>query len=870
MPALLSTNYNLLDCSSSNGEKCSLNTTSTPINVASHAPLKLLGEGFVQREALQLADPDRFTYYQNFAESSTFSENDADECSEYDDGYEPSQSQSLDRPGRIPCNLAIRLANRSNGPPLATIMEQHSRSTLNSRVSLPSVSCATSLPNSDHVSPPCTFQKMPNHADDPELSRIAEDVSPEQDVSTIRESRLANGSGSTPPTIKTPNQTSGIAQTHTTDFHIGDTEHSTGSQRISAFFCDVLQSVQNTSRVRSSQLIQTTMIKSKDRRVRPVQCSPRSHGYQFDIAQTTYDELSNPRLRNGSTSGPSLTPLGNSQIRGRQTPSLANVKFSAEADPPLLTTLPHDSKLMTDNSPVPPLLPPSVATRSDERFASVHPVQPTPRDGAHNGDTAKVPAILSERICEMLVHNTPESVSVYPGNAASLAQCDRAIESSRNASFCSTMSTSYSGTVLGVDLDLGHELVGIQNMPHSPSPTPIAPPVWFTPQMGELEGQASMSESPAQATNDRTNTTSHSVKSFALTSLLPIAAASGVVTPNYNTPKISFYSPSGNLIQPENSSSPGTGSSEFSGSPTMATSYFYNVRSTPIHPAPPVRPALVPMTTPPVFSAPLPAHLRHHHNYRHPENSQIVSTESFVLPSPVVRGCGGIVKSPSFTPRSGSRNQYPKFNSGSYQKHHRSTWSIVHDLKFEARFYKAGLITKACMFRRPTAKGDVLHKRRVVSQCPEQEPSSNNRDSGRSGAATIVVEEKARMRPTSREHAHSKLGPLAGHTMRICFCQPYDGVGRLKHEGATDAPCIRKFRSASDGLDQARRAGERDSGTQDCELPNARVVGKQTDCTGQGEKKAAIGRTSVGARMRSEDVKVVSIEVGLRVAAMEA
>lgn len=822
MPALQSGNYNLLDRSNGQGPASS---TSTPPNAPSPAPLKLVGDDFVPREALQSAGPDGFAARQGLVDSSTLPGKDADGYSEYDDRHtdctvtgstELARSRFLDRPGAAPCNLTTRLANRSNGPPLETIVEHHSRSTLNSRLSLLS------------------------------LARLA----------ALQESE--------------------IAQTNTADSQIRDAEHTSGDQRVSSFLRNVLHTVQDTSRARpwSSPLIQTATVTSRKKRAEPTQRSQRSHQYDSDASQTICAGLSTPRMSNGSTSALSPTPPEHCQTRSRQTSSSADVKLSARADLPFLTGLTHGSDFINDPSPVPHLLSPSVATRSRERFTSVHPVQPKPREGAHNSGTAEVPALLSERRSDTPVQNTLQSVSVYPGNAPLLAQCDCAIEASRNASFCSTLSTSYSGTVLGVDLDLAPELIGVQNLRRSCSPTPVAPPVWFTPQMAELERQASMSESPEQTLNDRPNTTSHSIKSFALPSLLPIAAASGIITPNYSTPKISFYSPSGNLIQPESNSSPGTSSLEISGSPTLKASYYYSIRSTPIHQAPPattcsppVRPALVPMTTPPIFSAPMPAHLRHHHNYRHPEMSQIEFTGSFVLPTPAVRGCGGMVKSPSFTPRSGTWQQHNKSKSGSFHGHHRSIGSIVRNLRFEARFYKARLITRACTSCGPSGKGKVLRKRHMVNRGAEGGSSSHQKNNASSAATTVVVEEKARISSTSHKHDDSTLGPLAAHTLRICFCQPYDGAGRLTNNVAADAPCISNSRSASDGVDQAKRDRERVN-EPDSELPNARVVSKKTDSTDKGDKKAAIGRIGTRARPRSDSV--VSVGVGLRVATVGA
>ncbi|KAF2853144.1 hypothetical protein T440DRAFT_319410 [Plenodomus tracheiphilus IPT5] len=883
MPAFQPGNYNLLDCS--NGQNAAF-STNTPLRMASSAPVKLVGEDCVQRNALPPSNQNTFSYYENLMVSSTFPVAVTNKYGEYDDDYtdclaigsaEVAGSMFPDRPGGGPCNLTARLANRSNGAPLATIVEQCSRSTLNSRVSLLSLGCATPLQSPEHASSRGGSHKDLNYTKDVKLSRLPEVIPPVQAPRTIAGSKIAGEGGSVLPVITNVprRRVSGILPGNTTESQSGHAKYTTGGQRLSAFFHHVVHHVQRIrAKPWSSTLIETTAVNIKGGRAEPNEDGPRSHKRKSDTAQTTRNGLSAPSSRNGSTPDPKLTPFEEPRIRNRQTPSTTSLQPSARADPPLLTALSHESESTTDTSFVPRLLPPSVVTRSRERFASVHPVQPKPRDGARNGGTAETPTLPTETRSDTPVLYQLERVSAYLGNASSLAQCSHAKESSRNASFCSTMSTSYSGTVLGVDLDLGPEPAGVQNLRRSRSPTPVAAPAWFTPQMAELERQASGSESPERILHDRPNTTSHSMRSFALTSLLPIAAASGVVTPNYNTPKISFYSPSGNLIQPESSSPPETSSSEFSGSPTGLTSYYRNTRSPPTRKTlqaatylPPVRPALVPMTTPPTFSAALPAHLRHHHNYRHPEKSQIQSTESFILPTPAVRGCDGMVKSPSFTPRSGIRNQHENTGSGQYRKHNRSTRSIIDDLRFEASFYKAGLITKATTSCGPIRKGKVLQKRNVIDKRTEGGTASYKKNNRGSAARTVVVEEKARLPSTSLGHDHSTLGPLAGHAMRVCFCQPYDGAGRSNHAVAADRSCIAMSKSASIAERHAKQ-GQEVVQEADSALPNARVIGKKTDPTYQTNKGVTSGRAGTRARTRSDSV--VSVGVGHRVAAVGA
>ncbi|KAI8935450.1 hypothetical protein NX059_008023 [Plenodomus lindquistii] len=843
MPAMQSGVHKLHLLDRSNGQNA-VGGTSTPPCAPTPAPLKPTGEGLVQRDALQAENQGAFAHRANFVGSSTVAQDSA-EC---------VATGSVG----VPCQRNTRLANRSNGPPLATIIEQSSRSTLNSRVSLLSVI--------EPASPCRVSQKRPRAPNDVELSRIPEQIPSGQDPSTPTEANKGRDvllTGKNAFHI----QARAVPPGNSSESKIANAQHTTSGQRLSSFFRHVLHTVQTTSR--PSPLSQKATVQVDDIRPGPTQGSPRSHQRPAHATQPIRDTSSTPRQRNGSIASPTATPLEHSQTRCRKTSSSTGFEMSARADPPLLTALPHESESITVISSVCHLLPPSVATRPHERSASVHSAQQKPREETHNSGPAGVSMLQDQRRSDTPVCYTFEGVSICPGNASSLVPCDRPIEPSRNASFCSTMSTSYSGTVLGVDLDLGHDPFAVQGQHCSRSPTPVATPVWFTPQMGELERQASVSESPEQVSHRRPDTTAHSMKSFALTSLLPIAAASGIVTPNYNTPKISFYSPSGNLIQPDSSSSPGTNSSDFDDTPKNPNkSYYHDSRSTPLCTAlpratcasPTSRPALVPMTTPPIFSNPMPEHLRHHHNYRHPELSQIESTESFVVPAPAVRGCGGMVKSPSFTPRSGTRHQHDKSKSrsGSRHMHNRSTKSIVHNLRFEVNFYKAGLIGKAATCCGPNRNGEILRKRHVANTRTHVGSPSYSQKNSRSATSTMFVEEKGRLPSTSPKPDHSTLGPLAGQALRVCFCQPYDGVGRTTHAAAADMPCMSKSRSAPDGVGvvQAKRT-RASSKALDGELPNSRIVDKSRGLFDRGEKKAAVGKPAIRARGRSDGVAAV-------------
>jgi hypothetical protein len=304
--------------------------------------------------------------------------------------------------------------------------------------------------------------------------------------------------------------------------------------------------------------------------------------------------------------------------------------------------------------------------------------------------------------------------------------------------------------------------------------------------MAELERQASCAESPKSNQAIRTDATYRSITSSALASLLPIAEATGIVQANYNTPKISFYSPSGNLIRPEKDSSPESSVSTTS-LPKATTPYHNSSKLSSAHKTlskaarlPLVRPALVPMTTPPTATAPIPVDLRHHHNYQRPELSQINSCESLVNTT-TITGCGGIVRTHSFTIRSGTRNSpHKRKKIKSPQGHHRSTRSVVHDLSSDTGYYKSRYIALAAQGCGPPLKSkrprNTITKRATNTTTNKvfsstQDTSKTRRCSARAAGASEEKIDKV------------VLGPLAGHALRICFCQPYDGAGKSSRLG---------------------------------------------------------------------------------------
>jgi hypothetical protein len=302
--------------------------------------------------------------------------------------------------------------------------------------------------------------------------------------------------------------------------------------------------------------------------------------------------------------------------------------------------------------------------------------------------------------------------------------------------------------------------------------------------MAELERQASCADPPKIKQTTSTEATRRSITSSALASLLPIAEASGIVQANCDPPKISFFSPSGNLIQPEGDSSPETSESSTSLS-TATTTYRNSSTRSSAHKTlseaarlPLVRPALAPMTTLPTTTASLPVHLQHHHNYRQPQRSQIYSCESLVESTLAVKGCGGVMRTNSFTLRSGTRRSpHKRKKSSSRHEPHRSANSLVHDIRSDASFYKSryiALAVQACALS-PKSKTTRDKKNKVPSST-----RYTSKTPQRSARAAGASEDKI---------GRAVLGPLAGHALRICFCQPYDGAGKSTR---LDASCMRR------------------------------------------------------------------------------
>ncbi|CAN9158448.1 unnamed protein product [Alternaria alternata] len=318
--------------------------------------------------------------------------------------------------------------------------------------------------------------------------------------------------------------------------------------------------------------------------------------------------------------------------------------------------------------------------------------------------------------------------------------------------------------------------------------------------MAELERQASISESPPdpnqvpEAVPPRC-----SITSSALTSFLPIAAASGIVRPNYDTPKISFFSPSGNLIQPEGSSTPGTTSA----------------------------------------------------------SDLSVLTEGLA-------------------PHTKPRHSYEKNKPRPQYKRRKSARSFAEDLRHEARFQRARLITAILASCTSSGKGRVICKRKASSRRAAATASVSIPRNRTGGNVTGARTKRIDSRETTNKRDIGVLGPLAGHTLHICFCQPFDGAGKSTHTAATENTCIGKSDHTRNMQSRSKKESPRTDTKEvevDAVLPIARVVSgterkmgnnvRQRTAVRKGKTQSTTG-TNQHSRMRSDSA--VSVGVALRTA----
>ncbi|KAJ6283188.1 hypothetical protein J3E71DRAFT_351866 [Bipolaris maydis] len=714
--------------------------------------------------------------------------------------------QDCPRGRAVPINLAFRLANRSNGVPLATIVEQGSCSTLNSQGSLLSACPFASLRVVENTSP--NYYVLPKASpglDGRTLQLNVENGQPESVLDpTTREFSKPSykdiGSLSPQDKTTTPSLHTILDRPRALLHQTGEIDCDRNSKNVKDLVRGVLHNVRAVSRTQSRSSSTHT----------PVAEHPNNRQEASD--NTSDSQLCGPdrfEWENKVLAAPAgvpSAPLGVTQLPAHQHQSRDGWTLDTAFKPSArLDLLSHEDMLS-----------------SHTQLGAAHPLSKpsTGKEGCH-GNISKISA---QRGRSNLEGNAFYGVSVSSDATHSWIEVDRAGDASQNASFCSTVSTSYSGSVVGVDVDLQHEFP--QKICRSHSSTPVAP-VWFTPQVAELKRHASLSGSSEAQQLPETERSHHSITSSALTTLLPIATASGIVRRNYETPKLSFFSPSGRLIQPEGSSTPGTTSaSNFSGSPmaNASTSMNPTPASYSVFPAtylPPPRPSLRPITTPPTSSVPLPANLRHHHNYRRPEKSQINPeieyTHSFNKTGLAVKGCDGIVWTGTLPVNPQTRQWCGKTRARHQYRRDRSVKLFKDNFRSKARCRKARLMTAMST---TTAKGGNFGKQDEAITRASM-PHKRKR-------VSVATPDRKRLpsRHVRRERKTGLLGPAAGHVLRICFCQPYDGAGKPTHDVAAKTFCIKSHASEAHGKSkkETHPITATETHVVDAVLPNARVV----------------------------------------------
>lgn len=802
-----------------------------PYHADSAMENRVLGTSRAQTRAAAPRDP--FTFYKTHLDTNVPALGEQDP-SESDDGSYTCSSDAaatLDGSGddaqpqarghTTAYKLAVRLANRSYGAPLATIIEQGPYSTLNSHGSLLSVGRFPSIKAAENRSPNRGSRRRSRSFDEKVLHDIQEDLARELDTSAVAVPPLRpNGKP------KAADPASGTA-TSLTPYrfelqpfpasHSGDEQLDHEYRGVKGFIRGVLQNVRGVSRTRSRSF-SMTHAPIMDHRESPLSSCPSSPQVdQQDLGPDMADlPINSCGISAHVPEAVATAATSGDQTKNHSIPSL-DTSLSAHMRLPLAKSRTDISKPPTEFGSIPPVLPSQSATCSHERPFSTSVVHAETRGVALKDGTLQASTSHHDMFDTSAQRTTSDGTHMYRGYLTSMKESssDREVFTSQNDSFCSTMTSSYSGTVLGVDLDLQHDFSRPMRRSQSP-PTPM----WFTPQMTELERQVSFSESPESM---KAPPPGHapfcSITSSALTSLLPIAAASSLVRLNYNTPKISFYSPSGNLIQPESNPS------DHGNSPTVTSSYFnrQHVNAGSSTESMPSRPPLVPVTTPPTHKTPLLSHLRQYHNYGRHKLSQISSFEASVTPKGPVKGCDGMVRETSLTPRSGAFFPHGK------DKVHRSVKLAVHDLKAEVKFHEARLITLAAAhsFAPSMPKGKTLQKRHIHKyNTYAREPRVHDGNYQRSGYRQDV------------------LGPLAAHALRVCFCQPDDGAGVPTRATAAGVCTANElfFTTGKPKVDSSAKNAERS-------LPNARVVSGGRRSEG-GDTKRARRDSVLGGTMR--------------------
>lgn len=752
--------------------------------------------GQSHRDVAPMQDP--FTYYKAFLASDTPSSSHTASSGLRKQGStgdtfgqsgEGSGEPQECRPRPAPYNLAVRFASRSNGAPLATIIEQGSVSTLNSRGSLLSVGRFPSIRAVETQCPVGPSHRASKRLDEKALRYIQEETPCGHDTGLKAFTKTKLGLHDT---TRREHHGATLAQRCTTasqaieQAHLPADAQAIDSKGLRGFLRGVLHNPRRGSRSRSrSSVTHPSEAQSEDR--------------DTDLGQGSASENNGPvntdtgRAVCSATRGSDDTyseSLVWSYVprclsAGTDSQRRTCVQTSMPCIPPPSRGIDNDGKITSQLLPLPDVSRPR---NGKEKFSSVCRVSLEPHDSSQNQVRAVRSTLSQRNQDEGSTQYTFDGVSAYRNDAASLRESDHIRTASRNASFCSTTSTSYSGTVLGVDLDLQHDF--------SRSGLRSVTPVWFAPMYRAIDAQEL--SYPGGIQELQKQLPSQSMDSSTLSSRPPIAAAEGIVKPNLNTPQISFFSPSGNLVHASISPLPSASSSRsnldvnYLGAPITSTSYYSNdtgasVAHSALSEAADLscaRPAAVSTNIEPQSTVPLPEHLRYYRNClraEKPDKSPAPDSGPLspptITPVSAVKGCGGIIRSKSLLPHSG----IPPPPDHSPQQ------------------CRSGKLVS-----------NLLSKRELSSPRPGLASTQSFRKGN-------TLKKRAHQRPSS--DSSSSLGPMAGNALRICFCQPYDGAGDARHAPPgrdTETPNARIVDGGAGGpqdrgCDKGNRRARRDS-----------------------------------------------------------
>ncbi|KAF2874567.1 hypothetical protein BDV95DRAFT_566447 [Massariosphaeria phaeospora] len=755
-------------------------------------------------DAGRLLPQDPFAYYKAFVQTrDPTSDTPTASSLVHGDGDNapPFGAQPFDRPGDqqqprvrpVAYNHAVRLANRSNGAPLATIVEQGSYSTLNSHGSLLGVGRYPSIRAVENV-PPDRARAALAGLHQCDLRGIPENTHTRR--GTCEETRLHAGLDKDllHPRLAWDTIPVKLAAQECATPELRHLNEDPDGKGLKGFFRGVLHNVRGPSRTRSRSCSTPTIVPTEDpdnanSHIHPEHEGPigdwskSNHGSRVSGSATDESvSSSSPGQDSSSTHSRHRRDSGSS---ARNRPRLEQKMLAATHTEPGLVQIPF-------------LLPLIHSSSSTTEQPYRVPGEPAEYHNSH-GRYALFPGSRDDLSGRYALSGGP----FHRANSSSPREYDHAQDPSRNASFCSTSSTTYSGPVLGVDVDLQHDLGDLAVR----TSTPRCSNLCSTPHQA-LHYEDEVSGSSGEREQHIARMSPHSITSSALPILLPLAAASGIVQPNYATPRLSFFSPSGSLIQAEDSSSPSIDSSKTDCTiPTTKTLYPRNTEASPAQKTllasaklPPVRPALVPLTTPPTTIAPLPRHLKHHHNYQHPEETVIVpQSQSTIVEGTAIRGCDGMVRNRSIQPRTRLRDSplKPRQRRSEYDR----------SLTSPSNNDRSTIIA---ISSQPRSRNTLqkLQPPRSSKQRPERRPRSSS--------------------------APSAIGPITGHALRVCFCQPDLVTGHT----ATG----RGFNKLGDQpLDQACGNSSAREATPG-KMPNVRIV--------TAERKGKRSQSTVGVGLR--------------------